>query len=137
MAPGKAKQKTQKQVTGILGEDVACIYLKNHGFNVVDRNYSKPWGEIDIVAEKDGIVHFIEVKAVSRATPEDGSREPYRPEEMATRAKLHRVSRTASLYMESKRDEREYQIDVIGVLLDQEKRVAKCRFFDQALEGNL
>jgi len=136
MAPGKAK--THNKETGGLGEEVACIYLERRGFTVVDRNYTKPWGEIDIVAEKDGIVHFIEVKAVSRGTFDDGSRESdYRPEELATRAKLHKVSRTATLYMESKRDEREYQVDVIGVLLDQEKKVARCRFFDQALESNM
>ncbi|MEK7509632.1 MAG: YraN family protein [Patescibacteria group bacterium] len=130
--------KTEKRKTGDIGEDVACIFLERKGFRIVERNYRKPWGEIDIVAEKDGIVRFVEVKSTSRDMAAF-SRESYgyRPEEMATRGKLMKVARTAALYMETKKDRREYQIDVIAVLLDQEKRVAKCRFFEQALADNL
>ena len=61
----------------------------------------------------------------------------YRPEEMATPEKLKKVARTASLYMEERKDKREYQIDVIGVVLDERTRQARCRFIEQALEDNL
>jgi len=123
---------------GSVGEDIAAIFLEQKGFSIIEKNYRKPWGEIDIVAERDGTVHFIEVKAVSRSIIDDGSREmDYRPEEMVTISKLRKVARTAALYMESKRDTREYQIDVVGVLLDTEKKKAKCRFFEQVLEDNL
>ena len=124
--------------TGSVGEDIAAIFVQRKGFSIIEKNYRKPWGEIDIVAERDGTVHFIEVKAVSRSIIDDGSREmDYRPEEMVTISKLRKVARTAALYMESKRDTREYQIDVVGVLLDTEKKKAKCRFFEQVLEDNL
>jgi|SRR3990167_1627383 len=124
--------------TGSVGEDIAAIFVQRKGFSIIEKNYRKPWGEIDIVAERDGTVHFIEVKAVSRSIVDDGSREmDYRPEEMVTISKLRKVARTAALYMESKRDAREYQIDVVGVLLDTEKKKAKCRFFEQVLEDNL
>ena len=124
--------------TGSVGEDIAAIFVQRKGFSIIEKNYRKPWGEIDIVAERDGTVHFIEVKAVSRSIVDDGSREmDYRPEEMVTISKLRKVARTAALYMESKRDTREYQIDVVGVLLDTEKKKAKCRFFEQVLEDNL
>lgn len=122
---------------GSIGEDIAAKFLKNKGFNIVAMNYRKPWGEIDIIAEKQGIMHFVEVKAVTRQI-QNGSREmDYRPEEMATRSKLIKVSRTATLYMESKKDSREFQIDVVGVIMDTEKRVAKCRYFAQVLEDIL
>ena len=124
--------------TGSVGEDIAAIFVQRKGFSIIEKNYRKPWGEIDIVAERDGTVHFIEVKAVSRSIVDDGSREmDYRPEEMVTISKLRKVARTAALYMESKKDTREYQIDVVGVLLDTEKKKAKCRFFEQVLEDNL
>ena len=52
--------------TGVKGEEVATKYLEKKGFLIVNRNYRKKWGELDIVAEKEGIVHFVEVKTVSR-----------------------------------------------------------------------
>ena len=38
--------------TGSLGENMATMFLVKHGFEILDRNYSKKWGEIDIVAKK-------------------------------------------------------------------------------------
>ena len=53
-----------KKKIGALGENMACRFLVEHGFRILDRNYNKKWGEIDIVAEKDKIFRFIEVKTV-------------------------------------------------------------------------
>ena len=127
-----------RKKVGQMGEDIACQFLGHKGFKILERNYRKPWGEIDIVAEKDEIVRFIEVKAVSRESLGDGSREmDYRPEEMVTPGKLKKVARTASLYMENKRDKREYQIDVVGVIMNKVAKKARCRLIEQALEDNL
>lgn len=123
---------------GKLGEDIACKYLEKRGYKVIERNYRKKWGEIDIIAEVNGTVRFIEVKAVSREPTIDISREiDYRPEEMVQKKKLKKLARTASLYMESKKDEREYQIDVLGIILNEKEKTARCRLFEQALEDNL
>lgn len=122
----------KKSITGVDGEKVAAEYLVRRGFSILDRNYRRPWGELDIVAERKGIVHFFEVK--TRTCSLDGSRENYPiPEELVTTDKLRKVARTAALYMEVKRDAREYQIDVVGVLLDEMRRVAQCRYFPQVL----
>ena len=130
--------KSKTSQTGAIGEDIACKFLERKGFQILEKNYRKPWGEIDVIAEKDHVMHFVEVKAVSRSlSTTDGSREmDYRPEEMATKSKLHKVARTAAIYMESKKDDREFQVDVLGVLMDREKRIARCRFFEQALASN-
>lgn len=47
---------------GILGEDKACNFLKKQGFEILKRNFHSKFGEIDIIAKKDEILHFIEVK---------------------------------------------------------------------------
>lgn len=120
------------------GEDIACQFLQSKGYRVVERNYRRKWGEIDIIAVKNNTVRFVEVKAVSRENMQDFSREmDYRPEELVHRTKLRKIARTASLYMEEKRDNREYQIDVVGVIMNKATRMARCRLFEQALESNL
>lgn len=49
--------------TGPLGEELVVKHLKNKGFLIIERNYNvERIGEIDIIAIKDGILHFIEVK---------------------------------------------------------------------------
>ena len=125
--------------TGRGGEEIASQFLTKKGYKVIERNYRRKWGEIDIIAEKDGTVRFVEVKAVSReSSQQDGSREmDYRPEELVHASKLRKVARTAALYMEEKRDDREYQIDVVGVVMNQTTRTAHCRLFEQVLEENL
>ena len=61
-----SKEPTEKQKVGEVGENYACKYLEEAGYRIVARNYSKKWGEIDIVAEKAKALHFVEVKSVSR-----------------------------------------------------------------------
>ncbi len=127
--------KTVRRKTGDLGERLAAIFLERKGFTILDRNYLKPWGEIDIVALRKGVIHFVEVKTISRESmPPEGSREMvHRPEEELTALKLRKVARTASLYMEGKRDTREYQIDAVTVILDRERRKAHCTYYPQVL----
>lgn len=128
----------RRKAVGNIGENIACQFLERKGFTVLERNYRKPWGEIDIIAEKANTIRFIEVKAVSRESSLDVSREmDYRPEEMVTVNKLRKLAKTAALYMEVKKDMREYQIDVVGVILNESTRTAICRFIEQALEDNL
>jgi putative endonuclease len=126
------KSKTSR--TGALGEEIAATFLARKGFRIIEKNYRKPWGEIDIIAEKGGIVRFVEVKAFS-GDLEKFSRESnsYRPEEQIHPAKLRKIVRTAQLYMAYGEDDREYQIDAIGVILDPITRRARCRHYEQIL----
>lgn len=54
------------QRVGALGEELVAKFLMKRGFNVIDRNFRKKWGEIDVIATKKNILHFVEVKSVSR-----------------------------------------------------------------------
>lgn len=51
-----------KHTTGKLGEDLVCTELIRRGHRIIQRNYRKKCGEIDIISEKDGFVVFTEVK---------------------------------------------------------------------------
>ncbi|MDB5238315.1 MAG: hypothetical protein JWM46_585 [Candidatus Kaiserbacteria bacterium] len=126
---------SKKRQLGNIGEDIACQFLAQKGFTIIERNHLQTWGEIDIIAEKGGIVRFVEVKAVTRENLPDVTREndAYRPEEQVHPAKLRKIARTAEMYMNGKGDQRDYQIDVIGVFIDPIRRKARCRLFEQVL----
>jgi len=48
---------------GFLGENIAARHLEQKGYEIITKNYRKPWGEIDIIAKKHDIITFVEVKA--------------------------------------------------------------------------
>ena len=125
-----ASDSKHKKKVGALGENMACRFLVKQGFKVLDRNYNKKWGEIDIVAEKDKILRFIEVKTVvSYETCK------YRPEENVHYQKLKRLSRVIQTYLLDKNVsyETEWQIDVVAVFLDLETKKAKFRFTENII----
>ena len=53
--------KSQKRAFGDKGEQIAKMFLMKHGFIIVDTNFLKPWGEIDIIARLNGELRFFEV----------------------------------------------------------------------------
>ena len=119
---------------GALGEQIAGDFLMKKGFRIIEKNYRKPWGEIDIVAKKAGVMRFVEVKTVSREMDRHVSREPsHEPEEMAHAFKLEKLSRVVETYMSANKLDMEYQIDVVTVVLDSRKRIARCRLYEQVL----
>ena len=48
---------------GTIAEDRGCEYLRSHGFRIVERNVYNRFGEIDIIAIRDNVLHFVEVKS--------------------------------------------------------------------------
>ncbi len=93
---------------GRSAETVASDYLKSAGFKIVARNWRNRWCELDIVATKAGVIHFVEVKY--RSNLDFGSGFEY-----ITADKLERLARATSAYVASRRIKRSYQIDVVAV----------------------
>jgi putative endonuclease len=122
---------SEKQKIGEIGEGVAVKFLMKQGFSIVERNYTKKWGELDIVAEKAGKLYFVEVKSVSRETLDDVTRESldnYRPEDNMHPWKLKRLSRAIQTYiLHKKLDDREWQFDLLVVFLGQKDRKARVK----------
>ena len=129
---------TAKRRIGDTGEEVCCSFLENKGFKIITRNYLKKWGEIDVIAEKDDILHFVEVKTVSRENVRDISRETldnYRPEENVHPRKLKRLSRAIQSYLLENRVEadKSWQLDIVAVFLDLKNKEAKVRFTENVI----
>lgn len=129
----KLKEPTEKQKIGRLGEEIAVKYIENKGFSVIECNYRKKYGEIDIIAEKGGAIHFIEVKSVScEMLDQNVSRvtDVYRPEDNIHPQKMKRLARTIQAYLLSKypKDEPLWVFDVITVRLDTKNHRAKVKF---------
>ena len=132
--------KTAKRQLGDMGEGIACKYLEGRGYVILERNYLKPWGEIDIVARKAKKLYFIEVKSVSRESygVEQGSvtrESAYRPEDNVHPAKLKRLHRAIQTYLLDHKvhEEMEWQIDVACVYLDFSTRKAHVEIIENVI----
>lgn len=128
-------KRTLKRQIGDIGEGVACRYLENNGYRVIERNYLKPWGEIDIVAEKGDLLAFVEVKAVTREPLGVVSREMIRPEENMHPAKMERLHKAVQTYLMDRRipESRTWQIDLACVFLDFGAKRAKVEMFENVI----
>lgn len=123
---------------GKLGEEIACEYLVSKRFKIITRNYWRKWGEIDIVAEKEGVLRFVEVKSVSRENLNDVSRETfdgYRPEDNVHPWKLRRLSRVIQSYLAENKvsDETEWQFDILAILVFEKEKKAKVVFTEDVI----
>ena len=85
-------------------EDKASNFLSSNGYVIIDRNYyARKFGEIDIVAKKDDVYHFVEVK----------SGESFEAVYNITPAKLYKLLRSVDYYLKVKRLDVSYCIDAI------------------------
>ncbi len=129
---------TEKQKIGRIGEDIAARYLENKGFVVVEKNYRKKYGEIDIITQKGKILHFIEVKSVScENLPSDVPRvtDAHRPEDNVHPRKLRRMANVIQAYLFSKypKGQPEWVFDVVTVRLSMKTRQARVKFLENLI----
>ena len=95
-------------------EDAAAGYLISQGFRILERNFRWAGGEIDIIAEEQGTLVFVEVR--SRQSTSCGL-----PQETVNYSKQQQVRKTAAFYLKIKGLwEKNCRFDVIGVLCNQE-----------------
>lgn len=116
---GKIKTMNRSE-TGKFGENIACKYLIENGYKVIERNFRKKWGEIDIIAiAPDKTLVFIEVKTVRSVGRE--TNETISAEEQLTQSKLIKLQRIASLYAghrpELIDDNKGWRIDLIAITI--------------------
>jgi len=125
---------SNSQKIGELGEDVACKFLVKHGFSILERNYTKKWGEIDIIAQKGEKRYFIEVKSKQVESMDSVSYETNRPEENMHVWKMKRLRRVVETYLISKRmGYTDWQFDLLVVYLNIKKRLARVKVVDNII----
>lgn len=91
---------------GNMAEERGAEYLRKNGFRILDRNVYNRFGEIDIIAFRDNVIHFVEVKsamsyeqAINNITP----------------SKLQKLGRTIQFYLQKKKLNSDYCIDALIV----------------------
>ncbi len=124
---------SQRRRLGNIGEDIACTFLSGKGFSIIARNFLRPWGEIDIIATKNGVYRFIEVKSISRVTTSTGNLSNMSAEDHIHPSKIKKIARTVESYMADVKGDYDYQIDVVTVELDTASRRARCKLYEQVL----
>lgn len=128
--------KTQK--IGEIGEKLAKMFLMKHGYEILESNYTKKMGEIDIVAKKREVWHFVEVKSVSRDLSADEAGIPnvtrestgYQPEENMHDKKIQRFVRAVEHYLMANNLDVEHQIDLALVYIDQTRKIGKVKLME-------
>lgn len=124
---------SEKREIGDEGERIAQKYLQRKGYHILETNYLKPFGEIDIIAENQGGLVFVEVK-----TRIYNNHVNYFPPEVNVHYfKGKKVERVANIYLSEKGfpESTAWQIDVVSVELNYTTRRAKITHFKNAVIG--
>lgn len=127
------ESQNNRKGIGFLGENIAGRFLEGRGYKILARNYQKPWGEIDIVAEKEGIIVFCEVKTNSKKFSGNG----FSPELRVNPVKARHIIRTAELLMKSRfaGQDRGWRIDIVAVTINSFSQKAEIKHFKNAIMG--
>lgn len=113
------KQFTSKsQKTGEYGEKIAQRFLMKQKYKILECNHTRAYGEIDIIAVKNNIIHFIEVKSI-KVHNKSVSGETYRPEDNFNKQKQKKMKKVVVNYLTNNvSPETFYQIDLFCVYID-------------------
>ncbi|MEK7664162.1 MAG: YraN family protein [Patescibacteria group bacterium] len=138
--------ENSSKLVGDKGEKIACEYLVEKGYKILAKNYSISFGEIDIIAKKKWrfknlfirnhsinsgqVIHFIEVKTIIDA---DSS---FFPEERVDFNKQKKLRQMAEIWLEKNKfsQNQPYQIDVVGIQINQDIKKVKINYFENVVE---
>ncbi|MCR4428886.1 MAG: YraN family protein [Caldiserica bacterium] len=110
------------------GEKLAEKFLRRAGFRILERNFRRKGGEIDLVCVKNGVIVFVEVK--TRKSLASGH-----PLESLTPFKKERLLRTGYQYLAEKQIfEKAFRFDLVAILLDTGGRVREIQHIENFLE---
>lgn len=111
--------------SGLWGEIFAARYLRDNDYDIIAANYRCRMGEIDIIAEKDGTVSFVEVKTRNENPM-------FAPMEAVDSQKQRKLIAAAQVYMREIKEELPSEFDVIEVTLDEKFKLIKMNHIKNA-----
>lgn len=115
---------SEKRQLGDIGENLATDYLERNSYQIIERNYWKPIGEIDIIAKKDKKTVFFEVKTGILGYD-------LRPEDNLTVSKQKKLKRIVSEYLSAHNlYNSDYQIDILIVYLYKNRALSKIEHIE-------
>jgi putative endonuclease len=121
------RKRQGKESLGRRGEEAACSFLKRKGYTIVERNYRRRHGELDIIARDGATLVFVEVK--TRQSRQYGS-----PFEAVDYRKQRQISRMALDYLQARKiSDTPLRFDVVAVILHGEK--GECQHLCNAFEA--
>lgn len=123
---------SKNRIFGDHGETIAKGYLEKQGYKIINQNYSKRWGEIDIIAKNKEELVFIEVK-----TREIGDNPSvFLPEDSVNFFKQQKIIKTAQtfLYENGYLEDTLWRIDVIAIEINKNSGDTKIRHLENAIE---
>ena len=115
--------KKENFKTGRLGEDLAVSYLEKKGYKIVERNFRTRFGEVDIICYNGKNLVFVEVK--TKIGHDFGE-----PEDMVNKGKISKVKRMGEVYLIEKGMDLFCRVDVVAIVLDEEKRVERIDHYE-------
>lgn len=102
---------TDKRLLGAFGEQRAALFLRENGYRILSANFRCECGEIDVIAEKDGIICFVEVK-----TRTEGAMLP--PSSAVGIHKMKNITSAADVYMGKYGLKNDVRFDIVEVITD-------------------
>lgn len=133
-------KKGDKNKTGAYGEAIAAKFYIKKGFSLLEQNYLKKWGEIDLVLKNNDGIRFVEVKTVSYETKNNLEQaiqsKLHRPEENVHFHKLNRLGRTIETWLLEHNWEGGWQLDVAAVRIVPREKYATVKLIENVvIEG--
>jgi len=134
--------KVSKKKIGDLGERIAENFLKKKGYRILDRNFftrlalGPKTGEIDIVAKKNNVISFVEVKTIALNSMDNNLKDSsIPPEEKVNFQKQRKLIKTAQIWLSKNKMplNKKWQIDVISVKIDLNSKKAEIKHFLNAV----
>ncbi len=107
-------KKINLRAEGNRGEDIACDYLKREGYVIIHRNFRSQYGEIDIIAENEKHIIFIEVKSRTESPVQS---QYGRPSLAVNAKKRDHILKSTKKYLQMFKPQKSPRIDVIEQLI--------------------
>lgn len=121
-------KKFSTQNIGEMGEEYAVKFLNKKKYKILERNYSKRYGEIDIIAENKNYIVFVEVKTRHKDSMTSAA-------DAVNRQKQIRIIKTASLYLAENETEKFCRFDVCEVYVNSDNlKLVDINYIEAAFE---